>query len=303
MKWALVLSGGGARGLAYIGMLKAFEELGFPKPSCIVGCSAGAIFGGLYSIGITAKELEDFFSNDFDITDYVGASRIYNANSKIMKILQLGSGLSSFMTTGGLDSGEKAYILLKELSLYKTFEDTEIPFYCNASDLCSGKEFIFDTGFLADGMRASSSFPGVFEPFRYKNKILVDGCIKHNTPVWIAEKKGYKNILAVTLDRFEEKPQEEFSNVLSVILRCLEIAPDENFIYQSNCPTAILNISSTGSTYDFSKPEIKIKNGYEEVLRNKKMLETFFTKGIMGIINRNRMKKRTEKLLQYERIF
>lgn len=303
MKWALVLSGGGAKGFAYIGMLKAFEELKLPKPSCIVGCSVGAIFGGLYSIGVSVKEMEEFFIKDFDIAHYVGASKFYNANSRIMKILQLGSGISAFMTSNGFDSGEKTHMLLKKLSMYRTFESTEIPFYCNAADLCSGKEFVFESGQLADGLRASSSFPGVFAPFCYEDKMLVDGCVKHNTPVWIACKKGYKNILAVTMGQFKETLPADFSHTLSVILRCIDIASDENMIYKTNCPTAILDISSTGSAYDFSNPEEKIKNGYEKVFGNTKMLKSFFAGGLQGFFNRSHMKKQTEKLLRNERIF
>lgn len=303
MNWALVLSGGGAKGLGYIGMFKAFEELGFPKPACIIGCSAGAIFGGLYCAGMSVKEMEDFFVEKFEISDYVEVSKIYHGNSKLLKILQLGSGIGTFMNSGGFDSGEKPHLLLKKLTMYKTFENTHIPFYCNASDLCSGKEICFESGTLADAMRASASFPGVFAPFPYEDKLLVDGCIKHNTPVWIAREKGFKNILAVTLGQFEKKEQKAFSNTLSVIFRCMDIASGEKTVYLNNCPTAILDLPSEKNTYDFSDAQERVLSGYNAVLENKEMLNGFFASGIKGFINRNKMKKQTKRLLSHERIF
>ncbi|WP_206183432.1 patatin-like phospholipase family protein [Treponema pedis] len=107
MKWALVLSGGGARGIAYVGMLKAFNELNYPQPNCIVGCSMGAVIGGLYASGMTVNEMISFFSNGFNLSDYVEVSKFSLGHTKISKILQLGAGLNNLINKQGIDSGEK----------------------------------------------------------------------------------------------------------------------------------------------------------------------------------------------------
>lgn len=73
MKWSLVLSGGGARGIAHIGVLKALEALQVPPPQCVVGCSMGAVVGALYALGMSVREMEAFFQRDFVISDYVNA--------------------------------------------------------------------------------------------------------------------------------------------------------------------------------------------------------------------------------------
>lgn len=96
MKWALVLSGGGAKGLTYIGMLKVFEELNIPKPSLIVGCSIGAVVGSMYALGKSADDIERFFTVDFDETDYLGSGNAINIKA-INRILTAGSIVSNLV--------------------------------------------------------------------------------------------------------------------------------------------------------------------------------------------------------------
>ncbi|WP_024469674.1 patatin-like phospholipase family protein [Treponema pedis] len=303
MKWALVLSGGGARGIAYVGMLKAFNELNYPQPNCIVGCSMGAVIGGLYASGMTVNEMISFFSNGFNLSDYVEVSKFSLGHTKISKILQLGAGLNNLINKQGIDSGEKSYTLFKKLSCYQTFEQTQIPFYCNAVDLCEGKEIIFKSGFLADAMRASSSYPGFFSPYRYSGKLFVDGCVRHNTPVWIAKEKGFKNILAVTLGVFKTKPETEFESAISILTRCLETAVSAAGYTKKDSPTYILDLDSNTAAYDFSDPSYLIQLGYSLTMKSKKELDAFFTKGISGYLLRKQAAKKTAERLKHERIF
>lgn len=303
MKWALVLSGGGVKGLAYIGMLKAFNHLGFPKPDCIVGCSMGAIIGGLYASGMKINEMENFFSDDFHLSDYTEMPRIAMSHKKIAKLFQLGTSINNLISGLGIDSGEKALTLFRRLSCYQRFEQCSIPFFCNAVDICSGKEEIFEEGFLADGMRASSSYPGFFAPFYHKGKLFVDGCVKNNTPVWIAKQKGYKNIFAVTLGMFKKKQPKDIYSSVSVIMRCMEVASGMPQHDKRNIPTCILDMDTNTSVYDFSGPQQEILRGYTQTIDNRDMLNLFFKCGFTGLIERKKMSIKTSEMFKNERVF
>ncbi|UTC66229.1 MULTISPECIES: patatin-like phospholipase family protein [unclassified Treponema] len=303
MKWALVLSGGGAKGLAYIGMFKALEELKYPLPDCIVGCSMGAIIGGLYASGMTVDEMISFFSNDFELTDYLDVSHLGFGLTKLTKILQIGAGLNNLISHQGADSGEKSLTLFKKLSCYQTFDQLRIPFYCNATDLCEGDEVVFDKGFLADAMRASYSYPGFFAPFNHDGKLFVDGCVKNNTPVWIAKEKGFKNILAVTLGAFKTINSSDIDSSISVLTRCMEVASIKPDYRTCNTPTHILNIDTDTGSYDFSDPLYQIQMGYSVTMNHRKELLEFFQKGFFGFLNRRRMAKMTSKRLKSEKVF
>ncbi len=302
MKWALVLSGGGARGFSYIGMLRAFEELHFPKPDCIVGCSMGAVIGGLYASGMSVRFMYDFFSQTFRLEDYIEMPR-FAMNKRIEKILKIGTIINHLISKPGADSGEKNLYFFRRLTAYQTFAACSIPFYCNASDLLTGEEVIIGDGFLADGMRASSSYPGFFEPFYRNGRLYTDGCVKHNTPVWIAKQKGFKNILAVTLGTFENKQKNDFDSSVSVIMRCMEIAGMQNGVDKNNVPTWFFDIGTNTSAYNFSDPLAEVNSGYDRTMANKAALQAFFNKGFKGIIARKKLGKATMELFKNETIF
>lgn len=303
MKWALVLSGGGSRGLVYVGMLKAFQELKLPKPNCIVGCSIGSIIGGLYASGMNVDEMYAFFSNHFQFDDYIDISKFRFGQTRISKLLQIGVGLNNLYTSQGIDSGEKSYELFKKMTHSKTFEQANIPFYCNAVNLCNGREVIFEKGILADGMRASYSYPVFFKPYHHNGCLFVDGCVKHNTPVWIAREKGYKNILAITLGTFQVKTENQIDSTLAVLQRALEVATSETVGIKNNAPTFILNMDATLPSYDFSKFQYLFDLGYSITMEHADELNAFFKKGLLGILNRKKMSRQILKRLKHERIF
>ena len=304
MKWALVLSGGGAKGLAYIGMFKALEELNCPLPDCIVGCSMGAIIGGLYASGMTVDEMISFFSKGFDLTDYLDVSHLGFGLTKLTKLLQIGARLNNLISHQGADSGERSLTLFKKLSCYQTFDQLKIPFYCNATDLCEGNEVVFDKGLLADAMRASYSYPGFFAPFNYNGKLFVDGCVKNNTPVWIAKEKGFKNILAVTLGTFKAINNDDIDSSIAILTRCLEVASIRSDYRVCNTPTHILDIDmKKTAAYDFSDPLYPIQHGYAVTMNNRENLLDFFQDGISGFLYRRKMTKKVIRRLKNEKVF
>ena len=296
MKWALVLSGGGASGLAYIGFFKALEELNLPKPDCIVGCSMGAIIGGLYASEKPVREMEAVFEESFDINRYVGGGvHIPLFKHTLNQIIQYGTLITRMLSGTGADSGEKAHKFFMELSDCKSFDDCTIPFFCNAFDLCSGKEVVLQSGLLADAMRASSSYPGLFTPVKRQDEMLIDACVMDNTPVWIAREQGYKNILALTFGAFEPVSASELDSSVSVLMRTLACTTAHIALQPNEYPTAFINLTSPRSSRDFSDPKKQIAFGYQKTMEKRALLQAFFAEGITGHIQRALLTRRTKK--------
>ena len=299
MKWALVLSGGGAAGLAYIGFFKALEELQLPKPDCIVGCSMGAIVGGLYALGTPVQEMEALFKGPFDIYKYVGGVSTPIFKHTLSTVIQYGTLLTRMIKGLGADSGEKTYQFFLELSRGKSFSDCSIPFYCNAFDICSGKEVILESGLLADAMRASSSYPGLFAPVKHGEALLIDACFVHNTPVWIARKMGYTHILALTFGSFNPISIENVDSSLTVLVRTLDCVSAQIKLTGADYPSAALTFTRQRSASDFSNPNEQITFGYHKTMEERKTLQTFFAKGLLAPFHRFALKQKTKKETHY----
>ena len=296
MKWALVLSGGGAAGLAYIGFFKALEELHFPKPDCIVGCSMGSIIGGLYASGTTVREMEAVFEESFNVNRYVGGGvHIPLFKHTLNQIIHYGTLITRMLSGTGADSGEKAHKFFLELSGCKTFDDCTIPFFCNAFDLCSGKEVVLNSGLLADAMRASASYPGLFTPVKRQNEMLIDACVIDNTPVWVARAQGYKNILALTFGALEPVAASELDTSVAVLMRTLTCTTAPIALKPNEYPTAFINLTSTRSSRDFSDPKKQISFGYRKTMDKKDLLQAFFAEGINGKLQRVFLTRKTKK--------
>jgi NTE family protein len=273
--WALVLSGGGAMGLAHIGLLKGLEEAGFPRPSLVAGTSMGAIVGGLYAIGMPPDEMERFILDDFDITDYLD-SFVFRINGPFGRIIQTGQALAVLAGKPGIDPGQRALELLESLTGGKRFDETEIPFRCNAVDLISGREVVFNSGSLALAMRASMSLPVFFEPFEYNGMCFVDGGLLNNMPVAIARNEGFDRVLAVNVTSFAPAKLENLRNGPQVIFRsidCVLHAQDEGGKAQADLT---LTIKVAAALFSFYKQKELIGVGKKAVGENMKALENFF---------------------------
>ena len=272
--WALVLSGGGAKGLAHIGVLKAFEAAGFPRPSLVAGTSMGAIIGGLYACGMKPGEMERFVIKEFNITDYL-ESFVFKLQGPVGKVFQTGQILASLATRPGLDSGQRVLELLEALAGGKHFDETEIPFRCNALDLLSGREVVFRSGCVARAIRASMSFPVFFEPFVYNGMCLVDGGLLDNMPVAIARKEGFKWVLAVDVNRFTLQDFTDFKNGPQVIFRSIECAL--NATEEKKFPADLtLNVTDDTTPFSFFQQKEHIELGERVVRENIRILEHFF---------------------------
>ncbi len=199
IRLALVLSGGGARGMAHVGVLEVFEEEGIPI-DMIVGCSAGSLVGALYSCHPSASwiksELSEMRRGDFITFDFFtkchGLSR--------------GTGLKNF--------------LLKHLGAIH-FEELSIPLIVVATDLCTGELVSFGLGPVAPAVHASCAFPFVFSPVRIGGKIFVDGGVID--PVPVREAKKYSPGVVVAVDLTTLLPESLPTNLFGVAIRCHEI--------------------------------------------------------------------------------
>ena len=274
--WALVLSGGGARGLAHIGIIKGLEDAGFPKPSLVAGTSIGAIVGGLYACGMSPAELERFAVDEFEIADYLD-SFVFRINGTVGKVIQTGQALASLAGRPGIDPGQRILELLLRLTKKKKFSDTVIPFRCNAVDLFNGREIVFSSGSVAKAMRASMSLPVLFEPFVHDGMCLVDGGLLDNMPVNIARKEGFKNVLAVNVNPFPNLTIEDLKNGPQIIFRSIECAIQGQ---EQNKPKANLTIEISVDTdvFSFLKQKELIALGEKAVKENIDALKKFFRK-------------------------
>jgi len=192
----LVLSGGGARGAAHVGVLKALEEMHVPVDA-IVGTSMGAVVGGLYASGMSAADIEKLMSS-IDWQDAFRdrpsrkdlAFRRKQDDRDFPVRLPLGLKSGKLLYPRGLIQGQKLNQMLRlqtlPVSNVERFDDLPIPFRAVAADIETGETVVLDHGDLATAMRASISAPGVFEPVEVDQRVLVDGGVAENLPAQIA---------------------------------------------------------------------------------------------------------------------
>jgi NTE family protein len=203
----LVLSGGGARGVAHIGVLKVLEEQRIPIDA-IAGTSMGAVVGGLYASGLTAKEIEGIMTSinwqdafrDRPPREDLTLRRKQEDQNFLVKF-PLGIRGGKLLLPKGLIQGQRLNQLLRRLTLpvarITNFDELPTRFRALATDLETGDGVILDSGDLTSAMRASMSVPGVFAPVERDGRLLVDGGISENLPVDIARSMGVDILIVV----------------------------------------------------------------------------------------------------------
>src|SRR5690606_32518960 len=190
-KVGLVLSGGGAKGLAHIGALKAIEEAGI-RVDYIGGTSMGAIVGSLYAAGYSAKQLDSIFRvTNFDVLlqDQIPRSSMsfYEKRNFETYIGTLPFDNFKVSLPTSLSKGQNLYNLLTKLFFnvegISDFNKLPIPFFCMATDVETGEPIKINQGYLPRAVAASAAIPSFFEPVPYQGKVLVDGGVVNNYPV------------------------------------------------------------------------------------------------------------------------
>ena len=197
-KVALVLSGGGAKGIAHIPLLQTLDSLGI-VPDLIVGNSMGSIVGGLYAMGYSGDSIAGIVKEAK--WDQLIGGRVSLRNVSVEEKTEFGRYLVDLDYTNGKvkvgkfllnDQNLRQFIAMLTFPSYRIsdFNKLPIPFRAIATDIVNGKVVVLDQGSLANAMRASMSLPGVFSPVPYKNTLLVDGAILNNFPVDVAKEMG-----------------------------------------------------------------------------------------------------------------
>lgn len=236
-KVGVVLSGGGAKGVAHIGALKVIEEAGIPI-DYIVGTSMGSIIGGLYSIGYTPQQLDSMVRKQdwtFLLSDRVKRSSMsLNERERSEKyVLSLPFTKSpKDVISGGFIKGQNLANLFSDLTVgYHDsidFNKLPIPFACVSEDVVDGSEIVFHDGVLSTAMRASMAIPGVFTPVRLDSMVLIDGGLKNNYPVDVAKAMGAEIIIGVDVQN-DLKKAGQLSSASDILMQIVGLTSQDNY--------------------------------------------------------------------------
>lgn len=233
----LVLSGGGARGLAHVGVLKALEHA-HVRIDAIAGTSMGAIVGGLYASGMTADELETELRRiDWDALFAPRVARPYLSQRRKEEDFEIATGLEFGVHDGQLSAPQGALssrgleLLLRRLTLpvrhVDDFDKLPIPFRAVATDMETGKPVILSHGDLAIALRSSMSVPGVFAPTEVDGRLLGDGGLVDNLPVDVARAMGVDVVIAVNIGT-PLSGRESLSSVVGLTEQMIAILTEQN---------------------------------------------------------------------------
>jgi len=205
LRVGLVLSGGGAKGFAHIGVLKVIDELGL-EVDYVAGTSMGAIIGALYASGYTGNQLDSIFKTlNFDdvISDNLprDAKTFYERDNSEKYAVTLPFDKFKIKLPSAISGGQNVYNLLTKLTLHVSeihdFEKLPIPFFCIATDIETGEKVILDKGNLAQAITASGAFPSLFRPVIINDRVLIDGGVTNNYPIDELKAKGVEKIIGV----------------------------------------------------------------------------------------------------------
>ena len=252
IKVGLVLSGGGAKGLAHIGALKIIEEAGV-KIDYIGGTSMGAIVGALYASGYSATELDSIFKTiDFNtlIQDNLprSAKTFYEKEDSERYVLTLPFDKFKISVPPAYSGGQNIYNELVRLLYHvkdvKDFNKLPIPFVCIATDVETGEEVVLNEGYLPEAVMASGTLPSLFEPAKLKGKVLIDGGVVNNYPIEKVKAMGADVIIGVDVQHDLLK-RESLSSATEILLQI------------NNYHTVADMVEKSKATYIYIKPNIE----------------------------------------------
>ena len=235
-KVGVVLSGGGAKGMAHIKALKVIEEAGIPI-DYIAGTSMGAIVGGLYAIGYTPEQLDSMVRKQdwtFLLSDRIKRSAMSLTDRERSEKYTVSIPFTKTpkdAVTGGIMKGQNLANLFSDLTVgYHdsiNFNKLPIPFACVAANVVNGEQIIFHDGILSTAMRASMAIPGVFTPVRQDSMVLVDGGIVNNYPADVVKAMGADIIIGVDVQNALKKA-DKLNSVPDILGQIVDITCQSN---------------------------------------------------------------------------
>lgn len=232
-KIGLAMGGGGARGLAHIGVLRVFEEEAIPV-HILVGTSIGALVGGAYASGIGPAEMEKKVDEYLNSPEFQSSAikavaeeitherEEMSLTQKIQSYFKNRFLLAQTMFKPGILSQEDFQSIINYFIPDIEIEETQIPFRAVATDLVSGDQIIFSEGSLRQAVTASCAVPGAIEPLKEGEMLLSDGGIICLVPSTVARKEGADIVIAVAVDR-DICSEEDFHTAKDVYLRASDI--------------------------------------------------------------------------------
>jgi len=284
VKIGVALEGGGALGLAHIGVLQWFKEQHVPV-DFIAGTSMGGLVGGFYAAGVSPEEMKNLIERlDWDAilrdrTSYEDLSFLRKQDQRAYPnslVLGLRKGL---YLPAGLNAGHQIGLLIdRETLLYSglpSFDALPVPFRCVATDLVSAKQFVFKDGSLAEALRATMSIPGAFAPVHDGQHVYVDGGLVNNLPTDVVRQMGADIVIAVHL----ETPPVEAKNIqslLSVLEQSVRVVVSESEVRGLADADAVVSVPLDDFlSSDFAKNVPIMQAGYEAAKGKSKLLAGF----------------------------
>jgi len=281
-KIGLVLSGGGAKGLAHIGVLKVLEEAGI-KPDYITGTSMGSIIGGLYALGYSAEELSQMNSSaDWNklLSDRIPLNKIVMEEKYESKryLFEFPIRNYKFKLPSGLIEGQQLESFFGDmvwpLPEQESFDEFPIPFHCMAVDMISGETIEFESGNFAEAIRASMSIPSVFAPKDIDTLLLVDGGVTKNFPVEEIRRMGADYVIGVYVGFSENVTAEDLFSLNDLLSRATSLTGINDAKIQLKDVDLLIvpNLEGYGAS-DFGKAKKIEKIGEEAAIQKISELE------------------------------
>ena len=279
-KDGVVLSGGGAKGMAHIGVLKVLEKAGIPV-DIVTGTSIGSIVGGLYAIGYNAHSLDSMVRTQdwtYVITDKEDLRNQSLLDRKKMNTYLFHTGVTfgkRDQGAGGLIRGKNLAELFQKLFVGYTDsldfnKDLKIPFACVATNIMDNSEVVFHSGRLPQAIRASMSIPAAFSPVRLGDMVLVDGGLKNNYPVDVAREMGAEVVIGVTLNG-KPKTAEDITGTMKIVGQIIDVNCVNKYAENKAITDLWMNVDPHGySTASFTSEAIDslVRYGEEEAMRH-----------------------------------
>jgi NTE family protein len=284
LKIGVALEGGGALGLAHIGVLQWFEDHHIPI-DYLAGTSMGGLVGGLYATGKSPQQLQQIVdAQDWDVI--LGGSIPFEDLSFRRKedlvafpnsiVLGLRKGL---VLPGGLNAGQQISLLIDRETLaysnVQSFDDLPTPFRCVATDLVTGKQAVFKDGSLSQAMRATMAIPGLFSPIRESEHVYVDGGLVGNLPTDVVREMGADVVIGVHL---QTSPAEaaKIQSLFSILGRSIDVVVAGNEIRGLAGADLVVNVELQDfSSLDYEKSKAIIDKGAQAAAQKSRLLDTY----------------------------
>lgn len=277
----LVLEGGGALGLAHVGVIKWLEENRIPV-DVIAGTSMGGVVGGIYASGESADQIRTLVRS-IPWNRVLGGATPYRDlafrrkedRREYQNAFEFGLKQGTQFPSG-FNSGQQVGLILDKVGLpyseMKSFDDLPIPFRCVATDLVTGKKFVFDGGSLAEAMRATMSIPAFFIPVREAGYVFVDGGLLDNLPVDVARGMGADIVIAVHLETQAFNPNAPLTSV-GVLERSASVSIEVNELASMEKADIVLTAHlEKFDTTDYTQFELIEAEGYKAAQQKSQLL-------------------------------